>query len=44
MIRTRTKTPEKVDGAKEIPATEATVIAVTVAETKQSQNVRLKEK
>ena len=44
MVRPETKTSEEVDGAKEIPLGEAMVIAVTVAETRQLQNMHLKEK
>ena len=35
--------PEEVDRVKEILATEATGIAVTIAETTQSLNIHLKE-
>ena len=43
MVRTGTRTPEEVDGA-EAPTTVATAIAVTIAETSQSQNIQSKEK
>ena len=35
MVRTRTKTPEEVDGTNEVPPVEAAAIAVTVIETQQ---------
>ena len=43
MVRTGTKTLEKMDGAKEAPTAEAAAIAVTVAETRRLQNMHLKE-
>ena len=44
MVKTGTRTPEKVDEAKEAPALEAPVIAITIAETNWLQNIYLKEK
>ena len=44
MVRTRIKTPEKVDGAEEILPAEAAAIAVTDVETRQYENMHLKEK
>ena len=44
MVRIGTRSPEEVDGAEEDPAAVAMVIAVTVAETTQLQNIHLKEK
>ena len=44
MVRTGTQTPEEVDRAKEVPAAEALTIALTVAETRQLQNIYLKGK
>ena len=44
MVRTGTKTPEVMDGAKEVPLAKAATIAVTVAETQQLQNMHLKGK
>ena len=43
MVKTGTKTPEEADRAKETPAVEVTAIVVTIAETRQSQNMYLKE-
>ena len=37
MVRTGTKTPEEIDGAKEVQAAEAATITVTVAEKEQPQ-------
>ena len=42
MFRTRTRTPEEVDRAK-APEVEATVMAVTIAETTQVLYMHLKE-
>ena len=44
MVRTGTKTPEEVDGAKKVPAVEAVAIAITFAETRRLQIMHLKEK
>ena len=44
MVRTNTKFPEQVEGAKEVLQAKAAVIAVTVAETQQLQNIHLKGK
>ena len=44
MVRTRTRSPEEMDGAKEDPAVVAGAIAMTVAETTRLQNIHLKEK
>ena len=43
MSRTGNKTPEEVNGVKEVPPAEAAAIAVTVAETQWLQNMHLKE-
>ena len=42
MVRTSTRTPEEVDGDK-APTVVATAIAVTITETRQLQNMHLKE-
>ena len=44
MVRTGTRFPEEVDGAKVAPAAVAVAISVTVAETTRSKNINLKEK
>ena len=44
MDRTGSKSPEEVDRGEEHPTEAAVAIAVMVAETTQSQNIRLKEK
>ena len=44
MVKTETRSPEKVDGAEENPAAVAVAIAVTVTETTQLQNIHLKKK
>ena len=44
MVRTGTRSPEDVEGAKEGPAAVAVAIAITVAETTWTQNMHLKEK
>ena len=44
MIRTRTKTLEEVDKAKEVPATEVAAITVTITETRNLQNMHLQKK
>ena len=43
MVRTGTKTPEEIDGAKEVQTAEAAAITVTVAEKEQSQNMHFKD-
>ena len=43
MVRTKIKTLEEVDGVKKASAAVAAVIAVTIAETRQSPNMHLKE-
>ena len=44
MVRTGTRSPEKVNGAEEDPTAVAVAIAVMVGETTRSQNMHLKEK
>ena len=44
MVRTGTRTPEEMDRAEEAPGAETAVIAVTIAETRRSQNKNLKGK
>ena len=44
MVRTGTRTPEEVDGAKDPPTAVAAAIAVTIAGTSRSQNILSKEK
>ena len=43
-VRTVTRTPKEVDGAKEPQTEVAAAIAVTIAETSRLQNIHLKEK
>ena len=44
MVKTGTRFPEEVDGAKEFPLAVAMANTVTVAETTWLQNIHLKEK
>ena len=41
MVRTETENSEEVNGAKKVPPGEALAIAVTVAETRQLQNIHV---
>ena len=43
MVKIGTKTLEEVDRAKETPVVEAAAIVVMITETRQSQNMRLKD-
>ena len=44
MVITGTKSPEEMDGIEEAPAAEALEIAAIITETRQFQNMYLKEK
>ena len=44
MVRTRTRSPEEMEGAKEGPEAVAVAIAITRGETTPSQNMHLQEK